>query len=71
MVYSNSTDFLIIDAGNLIIKSNMIDKEKKDFLQSKIGQILTPEEQKTLNSLLYDKFQINLNSVQVIYKNLI
>jgi len=56
---------LIVDAGNLIIKSKMIDKEKKEYLQSKIGQKLTPAEEKTLNSLLYDKFTIFLNSVQV------
>lgn len=62
----NSSDFLIIDAGNLIIKSEMINKEKKEFLQSKIGKKLTSAEEKTLNSILYDKFQINLNSVQVL-----
>jgi len=61
---------LIIDAGNLIIKSEMIDKEKKEYLQNKIGQKLTIEEEKTLNSLLYDKFSIDLNSVQVIINNL-
>ncbi|OUM68228.1 hypothetical protein PIROE2DRAFT_4106 [Piromyces sp. E2] len=44
----------------------MIDKEKKEYLQNKIGQKLTTEEEKTLNSLLYDKFSIDLNSVQVL-----
>ncbi|KAJ3052099.1 hypothetical protein HK097_006900 [Rhizophlyctis rosea] len=56
----------VIDAGHLVVNSNLVDKDKKKELQQKQGTILTEHDLNYLASLLYDKFTCELNSVQVL-----
>ncbi|KAJ3037263.1 hypothetical protein HDV00_001828 [Rhizophlyctis rosea] len=56
----------VVDAGHLVVNSNLVDSEKKKELQQKQGAKLTEKEIGYLKSLLYDKFTCELNSVQVL-----
>ncbi|KAJ3291062.1 hypothetical protein HK104_006345 [Borealophlyctis nickersoniae] len=56
----------VVDAGHLLVESNLVDKERKKELQQKHGSHLTEKDLAYLKSLLYDRFTCELSSVQVL-----
>ncbi|KAJ3106617.1 hypothetical protein HDU97_005982 [Phlyctochytrium planicorne] len=57
---------VVIDAGHLLVESNLVDKEVKKELERKQGSELTESDLAKLESLLYDRFTCSLTSVQAI-----
>merc|ERR1711881_770101 len=57
---------LIIDAGHASVKSELVDKETLKDIQSKQRQQLSDQDFKRLESLMYDKFKLDLTSTQVL-----
>lgn len=57
---------VVLDAGKLVVRSELVDKDKKTELQRKEGTKLTPEDWENLYSLLYDKFNCSLTSAQLV-----
>jgi vacuolar protein sorting-associated protein 13A/C len=57
---------LIVDAGHAKVSSELIDKETYKEIESKQKQQLTEKEFKQLESLMYDKFKVTLESTQVL-----
>jgi hypothetical protein len=56
---------LIVDAGHIAIESDLADKESVIKVQSRRKQEYTEEDYKRLESLMYDKFTLKLESAQV------
>lgn len=57
---------LIVDAGHASVNSELVDKETLRDIQSKQSQKLNEAEFKKLESLMYDKFKLRLDSTQVL-----
>jgi vacuolar protein sorting-associated protein 13A/C len=57
---------LIIDAGHASVKSELVDKETLQDIQSKQREKLSDADFKRLESLMYDKFKLDLTSTQVL-----
>jgi vacuolar protein sorting-associated protein 13A/C len=57
---------LIVDAGHAKVSSELVDKTTMKEIQSKQNQKLTDKEFKRLESLMYDKFKLSLESTQVL-----
>ncbi|KAI9340870.1 hypothetical protein BDR26DRAFT_820276 [Obelidium mucronatum] len=63
---SRKTTVVVIDAGHLNVESNLVDKDAKKQLELKQGNDLSQVEMDKLFSMMYDKFQCVLTSVQVV-----
>ncbi|KAH9840421.1 SHR-binding domain of vacuolar-sorting associated protein 13 [Teratosphaeria destructans] len=61
-----STICLILDAGHASVRSDLIDKATLADVQNKQNQQYTEKDFKQLESLMYDKFKVNLDSTQVL-----
>lgn len=61
-----STLCMIVDAGHLSLRSELIDKKTIHDVQSKQRQQYTEDDFKQLESLMYDKFNLKLTSTQVL-----
>jgi vacuolar protein sorting-associated protein 13A/C len=57
---------LILDAGRASVRSELIDKKTLAEIQSKEKQNYTEKDLKQLESLMYDKFQLKLESTQLL-----
>ncbi|KAI8839881.1 hypothetical protein BC829DRAFT_420941 [Chytridium lagenaria] len=57
---------VVVDAGHLLVESNLVDKGVKSDIERKQGSELTDSEFAKLESLLYDRFTCSLTSVQAI-----
>jgi vacuolar protein sorting-associated protein 13A/C len=57
---------VVLDSGHLNMISDLISPETKAHIQSKQGQPLTEELIEELHSLMYNKFTLDLNSVQLV-----
>lgn len=57
---------IVLDAGKIHIESNLVEQDKIRELQAKNNQQLSDEEMKDLQSLCYDKFQLTLESTQIL-----
>lgn len=57
---------MVVDAGHINIVSNLVDKAVIREVQSKQSTQYQEEDYETLKSLMYDRFQINLESTQVL-----
>jgi len=57
---------LILDAGHISVRSELVDKKTIEQIQNKQHQQYTEKDYKKLESLMYDKFQLNLESTQVL-----
>lgn len=57
---------MILDAGHISVRSDLIDKETLNEVQSKQRQQYTDEDYKRLEQLMYDKFLVKLHSTQVL-----
>ena len=65
-VTKNSTICLILDAGHASMRSDLIDKGTLEDIQNKQKQKYTEKDFQQLESLMYDKFQLKLESTQVL-----
>ncbi|KAK5739690.1 Vacuolar protein sorting-associated protein 13 [Elasticomyces elasticus] len=65
-VTKNSTICLILDAGHASVRSELIDKKHIEDIQNKQKQQYTEADFQQLESLMYDKFQLKLQSTQVL-----
>ncbi len=57
---------LIIDAGHAKVSSELVDPKTLKEIQSKQNQKLTDKEFRRLESLMYDKFKLSMESTQVL-----
>lgn len=57
---------MILDAGHISIRSDLIDKDTLNEIQAKQKQQYTEEDFKRLEQLMYDKFLVKLESTQVL-----
>ncbi|KXS98876.1 hypothetical protein AC578_10852 [Pseudocercospora eumusae] len=65
-VTKKSTICLILDAGHASVRSDLIDKETLHDIQNKQKQQYSEKDFQKLESLMYDKFQLKLESTQVL-----
>jgi vacuolar protein sorting-associated protein 13A/C len=65
-VTKKSTICLILDAGHASVRSDLIDKSTLEDIQNKQNQQYTEKDFQKLESLMYDKFQLKLDSTQVL-----
>ncbi|KAK9446960.1 uncharacterized protein V1518DRAFT_387785 [Limtongia smithiae] len=57
---------MVLDAGHISIVSNLADKSVLREIQAKQSSPYKEEDYERLKSLMYDKFQLNLESTQVL-----
>ena len=57
---------LIIDAGHVSLKSDLVDKETMQDIQAKQKKQYSEEDFRQLEGLMYDKFLLKLDSTQVL-----
>ncbi|KAI1343749.1 vacuolar protein sorting-associated protein 13 [Xylariaceae sp. FL0016] len=57
---------LILDAGHISVNSELVDKNTLKQIQDKQHQRYSDEDFKQLESLMYDRFLVKLNSTQVL-----
>ncbi|KAF1991838.1 vacuolar protein sorting-associated protein 13 [Aulographum hederae CBS 113979] len=65
-VTSDSKICLIIDAGHVAVSSELVDKETLKDIHSKQKQKYTEDDFRRLEGLMYDKFNVKLESTQVL-----
>lgn len=65
-VTTKSTICLILDAGHASVRSDLIDKKTIEDVQSKHQQQYTEKDYQQLESLMYDKFVLKLESTQLL-----
>ena len=65
-VTRESSICLILDAGHISVNSELVDKATIRDIQSKQSQQYTDEDYKHLERLMYDKFNLKLESTQVL-----
>ncbi|KAK0305778.1 Vacuolar protein sorting-associated protein 13 [Friedmanniomyces endolithicus] len=65
-VTKKSTICLILDAGHVSVRSDLIDKRHIEEIQNKEKQKYTEADFHKLEDLMYDKFQLKLKSTQVL-----
>ena len=57
---------LIVDAGHVYVTSELVDKDTMQEVQSKQKKQYTEEDFRQLESLMYDKFKLKLESTQIL-----
>lgn len=65
-VTQKSSLCLIMDAGHISVTSDLVSKDTIRDIQSKQKQQYTDQDYKHLESLMYDKFKVGLDSTQVL-----
>lgn len=65
-IISESTLCLILDAGHVSLKSELVGKDTMRDIQSKQKRQYSDEDFKQLEGLMYDKFLLKLDSTQVL-----
>ncbi|KAM7185556.1 putative vacuolar protein sorting-associated protein [Naviculisporaceae sp. PSN 640] len=65
-ITSKVSTCLIVDAGHISVNSELVDKDTMKEVQSKQNQKYTGEDLKRLESLMYDRFIVQLTSTQVL-----
>lgn len=65
-VTNESSVCLILDAGHIAVRSDLIDKDTMDRVQAKQKQQYTDEDFELLSELMYDKFDVSLDSMQLL-----
>ena len=66
--FSTSTtdcNYLVIDAGQVLVESNLVDKATMREIEQKRKHQYTDKDFKKLESLMYDSFTIKLKDAQV------
>ncbi|KAG5513316.1 hypothetical protein PMAC_001379 [Pneumocystis sp. 'macacae'] len=57
---------IILDAGHISLESNLVEKEKIREIQSKHNKTYSEEDYSNLKSLMYDKFSLKFESIQLL-----
>ncbi|KAJ1549196.1 hypothetical protein HK405_008107 [Cladochytrium tenue] len=57
---------VVVDAGHLLVESNLVNKQTKKELEGKQGADLSEMDFAKLESLLYDRFTCTLTSAQIL-----
>ncbi|KAG5437684.1 hypothetical protein PCANB_000721 [Pneumocystis canis] len=57
---------IILDAGHISLESNLVEKEKIREIQSKHNKAYSKEDYSNLKSLMYDKFSLKFESIQLL-----
>ncbi|KAG4305942.1 hypothetical protein PORY_000852 [Pneumocystis oryctolagi] len=57
---------IILDAGHISLESNLVEKEKILEIQSKHNKVYSKEDYSNLKSLMYDKFSLKFESIQLL-----
>ncbi|KAK8865949.1 hypothetical protein IAR55_001098 [Kwoniella newhampshirensis] len=57
---------LVLDAGHIAVGSKLADKDKLQEVQSKRGRQYSDEDYKQLEDLMYDRFDLRLESTQLL-----
>ncbi|KAI1995793.1 Vacuolar protein sorting-associated protein 13 [Ophidiomyces ophidiicola] len=65
-IKNESSFCLILDAGNVCVSSELVDKETMKMIQGKHGAEYSEKDYEQLQSLMYDRFLLKLNSTQVL-----
>lgn len=65
-ITEKSTLCMILDAGHVSLNSQLVDKETMRDIQSKRKKQYTEDDFKQLEGLMYDKFNLKLDSTQVL-----
>ena len=65
-VTKKSSNCLILDAGHVSVTSELVDKDTLRDIQTKQQQQYTDEDFRKLENLMYDKFNLKLQSTQVL-----
>ncbi|CAI4219735.1 unnamed protein product [Parascedosporium putredinis] len=65
-VTSNDSTCLILDAGHISVTSELVDERTMKQIQEKQRQSYTDEDFKRLESVMYDKFHVQLTSTQLL-----
>lgn len=65
-ITSESSVCLIVDAGNVSVRSELVDKETLKMIQGKQGSEYSEHDYKQLQNLMYDRFLLKLHSTQVL-----
>jgi vacuolar protein sorting-associated protein 13A/C len=65
-IEKQDSNCLILDAGHISVNSELVDKDTIKDIQSKQTQQYTDEDLKRLEGLMYDKFNVDLTSTQVL-----
>ncbi|PSK35869.1 Vacuolar protein sorting-associated protein 13 [Elsinoe australis] len=68
-VTKQSSICMILDAGHIAVRSELIDKDTLANIQSKQKQQYTEADFRELEGLMYDKFIVSLDSTQVLIGN--
>lgn len=56
---------IVLDAGHISVESNLADKSAMSEIQAKVKQEYSDEDYQRLESLMYDKYYVKLESAQV------
>jgi vacuolar protein sorting-associated protein 13A/C len=65
-VTKESSNCLILDAGHVSVTSELVDKDTLRDIQAKQTQQYTDEDFRKLENLMYDRFNLKLESTQVL-----
>ncbi|KAG6259689.1 hypothetical protein E4U24_000004 [Claviceps purpurea] len=65
-VTSEKSTCLIVDAGHIHVNSQLVDNKTLKEIQSKQKHAYSEDDQKRLESIMYDKFLVKLTSTQVL-----
>ncbi|EME44915.1 hypothetical protein DOTSEDRAFT_70827 [Dothistroma septosporum NZE10] len=65
-VTKESTICLILDAGHIAVRSELVDRETIRDIEQKQNHQYTDRDYKKLESLMYDKFRVDLKATQVL-----
>lgn len=63
------SEVVVLDTGYLTIESRLVDNETTERLRQRQKQVLSAEDMKELESLMYDHFDMKLHSTQLLVGN--
>ena len=58
-------NYLVVDAGQVVVGSELVDKTTLTEIEQKRKQQYSDEDYKRLESLMYDKYSVKLIAAQV------
>jgi vacuolar protein sorting-associated protein 13A/C len=65
-ITTRTSTCLILDAGHISVTSQLVDHDTMKQIQAKQRQSYTDEDFKRLESVMYDRFSVNLTSTQLL-----
>ncbi|KAL7754164.1 Vacuolar protein sorting-associated protein 13 [Sorochytrium milnesiophthora] len=64
-----TSTIVVVDSGHALIKSDLLDSDKKREIEAKQGTQLDEEDLNVLKSLMFDKYKFSLSASQVVVGN--